>query len=204
MMMTDRVCVAQFVGSHGVHGRVKLKSFTGTPEAVFGYAPLTDEAGTRTFKLRMTGMGKDHFLAVVDGIKDRDAADALKGVRLYVERSRLPEPEDEDEFYHTDLIGLPAETAAGETFGTVKALYDFGAGDMVEILHAGSGKTVFIPFTRACVPVVDVKGGRIVVDPPENLFASAGPQPTREQEDEIVEIELDDGLPDGGTPEDGK
>lgn len=194
--MTDRVCVAQIVGSHGVHGRVKLKSFTAVPEAVFGYKPLTDEKGNRSFAVTMTGMGKDHFLATVDGVKDRNAADALKGTRLFVERSRLPAPEDEDEFYHTDLISLTAVTEAGDVFGTVKALYDFGAGDMVEFALP-NGKTVFVPFTKACVPVVEVKTGRIVVTPPENLFASAGPQLTPDQEDEIVEIELEDGEPEG-------
>jgi len=175
MIMTNRICVAQFTGAHGVHGRLRLKSFTQVPEAVFDYQPLTDEQGTREYRVTLTGMGKDHFMVKVEGVKDRTQADALKGTRLYVERDRLPAPDDEDEFYHADLIGLPAVTTAGEPFGTVKALYDFGAGDMVEILHT-SDKTVFIPFTKACVPVVDVKTGHIVVDPPENLFAPAGPQ----------------------------
>lgn len=190
--MSDRVCVAQIVGSHGVHGRVKLKSFTEVPEDVFGYMPLTDEKGTKPLTLAMTGTGKDHFLASVEGVKDRNAADALKGLRLYVDRDRLPAPEDEDEFYHADLIGLEAVTESGDVFGTVKALYDFGAGDMVEFALP-NGKTVFVPFTKACVPVVDVKAGRLIVAPPDNLFASAGPQLTPEQENEIVEIELDDG-----------
>ena len=190
--MTDRICVAQFVGSHGVHGRVKLKSFTHVPEAVFGYMPLTDEVGIRQFRITMTGMGKDQFLAIVDGIKDRTAADTLKGIRLFVDRARLPDPADEDEFYHADLIGLTAVTEAGEVFGTVKALFDFGAGDMVEFAQP-NGKTVFVPFTKACLPVIDESAGRIVVTPPDTLFASAGPQLTPEQEEEIVEIELEDG-----------
>lgn len=174
--MSSRVCVAQIIGAHGVHGRVRLKSFTADPEAVFTYAPLTDEAGTRVFKVKMTGMGKDHFLATVEGLKDKTQADALKGTRLFVDRSALPEPEDEEEFYHADLLGLPTATVAGQDFGTIKAIHDFGAGDMLEILHV-SGKTVFIPFTKAVVPVVDVRTPRILVDPPVNLFTPAKPDP---------------------------
>lgn len=191
MTMTNRVCVAQIVGSHGVHGRVKLKSFMTVPEDVFGFMPLTDETGGRPMTLTMTGSGKDHFLATVAGVKDRNAADALKGTRLFIERAKLPAAEDEDEFYHADLIGLEAVTVTGEVFGTVKALFDFGAGDMVEFALP-NGKTIFVPFTKACIPTVDIKAGKLVVDPPENLFASAGPPLTPEQEDEIVEIELDD------------
>jgi len=174
--MADRVCIGQFLGGHGVHGRVKLKSFTEVPDSLFTYGPLSDESGSRIFVVRPTGMGKDHFLAEVDGIRDRTQADALKGVRLYVDRSRLPDPADEDEFYHADLIGLATETSDGQPFGVIKAIYDFGAGDMLEIRHV-SDKTVFLPFTKACVPVLDVKAGRIVVEPPDGFFASAGPRP---------------------------
>lgn len=177
--MTDRVCVAQIIGSHGVHGRLRVKSFTADPESVFDYNPVTDEAGTRSFTLRMTGMGKDHFLVEATGVKGRDAADALKGVRLFVDRDRLPALNDEDEFYHTDLIGMETVSVGEEgdvAFGTIKAIHDFGAGDVVELLHV-SGKTVFIPLSRACVPLVDVKAGRIVIDPPVNLFTPARPDP---------------------------
>ena len=191
--MTDRVCVAQIIGSHGVHGRLRVKSFTTDPEALFDYNPLTDEAGARQFTLRMTGMGKDHLLVEASGVKGRDAADALKGVRLFVDRDRLPAIEDEDEFYHTDLIGMVTVTESPEgdvAFGAIKAIHDFGAGDMLEINHV-SGKTVFIPFSRACVPLVDVKAARVVVDPPVNLFTPARPDP-----EELAEmggkLDLDD------------
>lgn len=177
--MTDRVCVAQIIGSHGVHGRLRVKSFTAVPEAVFEYNPLSDETGKRSFTLRMTGMGKDHFLVEAVGVKGRDAADALKGVTLFVDRDRLPALDDEDEFYHTDLIGMETVTTGEEgdaVFGTIKAIHDFGAGDVLELVHV-SGKTVFVPFSRACVPLVDVKGGRVVIDPPVNLFTPARPDP---------------------------
>lgn len=204
--MTDRICVAQIIGSHGVHGRLRVKSFTADPEAVFDYNPLTDEAGARSFTLRMTGMGKDHFLVEATGVKGRDAADALKGVKLFVPRDRLPGLEDEDEFYHADLIGMETVTEGPEgdaAFGTIKAIHDFGAGDVLELVHV-SGKTVFVPFSNACVPVIDVKAGRVVIDPPVNLFTPARPDP-----EELAEmggkLSLDDELvdeePEGEQPE---
>ncbi|KPF80923.1 16S rRNA-processing protein RimM [alpha proteobacterium AAP38] len=199
--MTDRICVAQIIGSHGVHGRLRVKSFTADPEAVFDYNPLTDEAGARSFTLRMTGMGKDHFLVEATGVKGRDAADALKGVKLFVPRDRLPGLEDEDEFYHADLIGMETVTEGPEgdtAFGTIKAIHDFGAGDVLELVHV-SGKTVFIPFSRAVVPVVNVKAARVVIDPPVNLFTPARPDP-----EELAEmggkLTLDD-EPEGEEPE---
>lgn len=194
--MSTRIVVAQIIGAHGVHGRVKLKSFTAEPEAVFAYGPLTDAAGARSFAVRRTGTGKDHFLAEVEGVRSKEAADALRGTLLHVERDRLPETGDEDEFYHADLIGLPAETADGQAFGTVQAIFDFGAGDVLEIDHV-SGKTVHLPFTRAEVPVVDVRNRRVVVAPPANLFAPAGPPPSEEELAGEIEVELDDGAPEG-------
>lgn len=199
--MSTRIVVAQIVGAHGVHGRVKLKSFTAEPEGVFAYGPLTDAAGTKTFTLRRTGAGKDHFLAEVDGVRSKEAADALRGTLLHVERDRLPATGDEDEFYHADLIGLPAETGDGQPFGTVKAIFDFGAGDLLEIEHT-SGKTVHLPFTKAEVPVVDVKGRRIVVHPPANLFAPAGPPPSEEELAGEIEVEIE--VETGGVPGEGR
>ncbi len=163
--MSSKVCVGQFAGSHGVRGLVKLKSFTEDPAAVAAYGPLTDESGRRTFRVSLNGTVKDLWLARVEGIATREQAQELVGVRLYVDRSVLPDTGDEDEFYHADLIGLRVETAAGEPFGTVLAVYDFGGGDVLEI-RTEAGATELLPFTRACVPVVDVKGGRVVIDPP--------------------------------------
>jgi len=164
--MSSKVCIGQFAGSHGVRGLVKLKSFTGDPKAVAAYGPLSDESGKRTFRVTLTGAPKDDvWLARVEGLSTREQAQELTGVRLYVDRAALPDTDDEDEFYHADLIGLRAETAAGDLFGTVLAIYDFGGGDVLEI-RTESGATELLPFTKACVPVVDVKGGRVVVDPP--------------------------------------
>src|SRR5437868_6778848 len=100
--MVEQVCIGRFVGAHGVSGRVKLQSFMTRPEALFEQGPLSDEAGRR-YTVRRTGTGKDHFLAEVEGVKQREAADALRGTRLFVDRAALPEPTDADEFYHADL-----------------------------------------------------------------------------------------------------
>jgi 16S rRNA processing protein RimM len=191
MAQRDRVCVGLIAGAHGVRGLVKLKSFTADPAAIVSYGPLTDEAGARSFRIELAGSVKDHLLARIEGVGDRDRAEALRGTRLHVERERLPEPEDEDEFYHADLIGLEAVLPDGTPFGTVVAVYDFGAGDMLELRQgAASGKaaggTVTVPFTRAAVPVVDVKAGRITVDPPAGLLEP----PERPPEDEAGEPEI--------------
>ncbi|MGQ9371939.1 ribosome maturation factor RimM [Azospirillum sp. ST 5-10] len=179
--MTSKVCVGQLVGPHGVRGLVRLKSFTADPQAVAAYGPLSDEAGTRRFAVSLTGSNKGLWLARIDGVATREQAEALAGVRLFVDRAALPEPEEEDEFYHADLIGLRAERADGTPFGTVKALYDFGGGDVLEV-RTEAGTTELLPFTRACVPVVDVRGGRLVVEPPD--VVEARPEGGAEGEEE--------------------
>jgi 16S rRNA processing protein RimM len=161
-----RICVAQVGAPHGVRGEMRLKSFTQDPMAVARYGPLQSEDGAKTFAIEASRRLKDDMLVVrFRGVTDRDAAEALKNLRLYVPRNRLP-PADEDEFYHADLIGLPAVTADGAPFGKVVALHNFGAGDMIEIAPEGGGETAFLPFTQAVVPQVDIAGGRIVVAPP--------------------------------------
>jgi 16S rRNA processing protein RimM len=164
------VCVGQIVGVHGVRGLVKLKSFTEDPAAIAGYNPLMDQTGTRSFVVELQSAMKDYWLARVQGVNDRTAAEALRGVHLHVDRDRLPATEDEDEFYHADLIGLPVARPDSNEIGTVVALHDFGGGDMLEVRLADR-RTVMLPFTKAIVPVVDVAGGRIVADPPEDLLA---------------------------------
>ncbi|HYD31035.1 MAG TPA: ribosome maturation factor RimM [Azospirillaceae bacterium] len=187
-----KICVGQIVGVHGVRGLVKLISFTENPAAVVAYGPLSDEAGKRFFKVELMSTVKDHWLARIDGVADRTAAEALKGVRLHVDRSALPEPEEE-EFYHADLLGLRAELVDGTALGTVLSVHDFGAGDVLELTlapgfkdAAGKGRSgvTAIPFTRAVVPVVDVKGGRIVVDLPEGQFEEPEKEGAEEAGDE--------------------
>src|SRR3954451_4060469 len=127
---TNAVCVGQIVGVHGVRGLVKLKSFTADPAAIADYNPLTDQTGSRHFTVELQSAMKDYWLARVVGVPDRTAAEALHGTLLYVDRDRLPPPDDEEEFYHADLIGLPVQRPDGSEIGTVVALHDFGGGEM--------------------------------------------------------------------------
>ncbi len=169
-----RVCVGVITGAHGIRGAVRLKSFTAEPEDVAGYGPLEDERGERHFALRIVGSAKGVLIAAISGIDDRDRAEALRGLRLYLRRSALPPPEEE-EYYHADLIGLDAALADGTPIGRVRAVHEFGAGDMLEIERA-SGPPVMVPFTRAVVPVVDLDAGCLVIDPPTGLLDEAAPR----------------------------
>ena len=163
-----RICLGVITAPHGVQGLVKVKSFTAEPEAIADYGALQDEQGVRRFELELVGSGKGVLLARVAGVQDRDAAERLKGVRLYVRRDALPAP-DAEEFYQADLVGLAALLEDGSTFGTVREVLDFGAGASLEIEDA-AGKTVIVPFTAAAVPSVDIAGGTLVIAPPEGLF----------------------------------
>jgi 16S rRNA processing protein RimM len=176
------VCVGQIVGVQGVRGLVKLKSFTEDPAAIEGYNPLMDPTGTRSFTVELQSAMKDYWLARVQGVADRTAAEALRGVLLHVDRDRLPPPEDEEEFYHADLIGLSVEKPDGSGIGTVIALHNFGGGDMLEV-RLPDRRTVMVPFTKALVPVVDVAGGRIVADLTDDLLA---PPDAAEQAAEVA------------------
>jgi len=165
--VAERVCVAQIGGAHGLRGEVKLKSFTGDPMAVSEYGTLTSEDGAESFEIEALRPAKGHLVARFRGIGDRDTAERLANVRLFVPRERLP-PLAADEFYHTDLIGLSAVTADGTEIGTVVAVHDFGAGDILELAPRGGGTSIMVPFTAAFVPKVDIVRGRIVVAPPED------------------------------------
>jgi 16S rRNA processing protein RimM len=167
-----RICVGQILGAHGVRGLVKLASFTEDPGAIALYGDLTDEAGARTFAVTLIGAAKDHWLAKIEGVADRDAAEALKRTQLFVDRAKLPPPDD-DEFYHADLIGLRAELPDGTAMGTVAALHNFGAGDVIEIALP-SGKRPLLPFDRETVPEIDMTSGRLVIDPPPGLSEEFG------------------------------
>ena len=164
------VCVGVIVGAHGVRGLVRVRPYTEDPDAVAAYGPLATGNGTRMLHLTVTGRGpKGQVLARVAGIEDRTGAEALKGERLYVPRGRLPAPDDADEFYHVDLIGLAACSPDGRPLGTVCAIYDFGGGDVIEIAGDGHAPLV-VPFTRDVVPIVDIAGGTLTVDPLDGLL----------------------------------
>lgn len=168
----NRVCLAVVAGAHGVRGLVKLKSFTADPLDVGAYGALSDDTGQRLFEVTVKGMVKNAVLVSIKGIGDRDQAQALQGTRLFVSRDALPEPEDEEEFYNTDLIGLRVEDSSGSLLGTVKAMHNFGGGDLLEVLpgeEAGRVKSWLLPFTKQVVPVIDLAGGRVVVEPPQEV-----------------------------------
>jgi 16S rRNA processing protein RimM len=163
--VADRICVAQIGGAHGIRGEVKLKSFTADPLAVKDYGPLLSEDGSVHVEIEAVRPAKGHLVARLRGIADRNAAERLTNLKLFIPRDRLPPP-DADEFYHADLIGLAAEGADGTKVGTVIAVHDFGAGDILELQPEAGGATLMVPFNDAFVPRVDIAGGRIVVAPP--------------------------------------
>ena len=169
-MSADRILLGRIGRPHGVRGLVRVQSFTADPAGIAAYGPVSDEAGTRTFRLRVVQPGEMPVVAV-EGVADREAAARLTGTALYVARDRLPAPE-EDEFYHADLIGLVVEDGSGRRLGTIASVNDHGAGAFLEIDMATAGKgaqPLLLPFTRAAVPVVDLAGGRVVIVPPEEV-----------------------------------
>lgn len=159
------VCLGVIVGAHGVKGAVRVKSFTADPKDLTAYGPLRDAPAARRFEMTVTAELARVVIAEIEGIDDREAAQALKGLRLYVPRGALPEPE-EGEYYHADLVGLRAEGTDGSLIGTVRAVHDFGAGDMIEVEREEGGETILLPFTEEMVPLVDTQRGRIVVKRP--------------------------------------
>ena len=162
----DRICVGAISGAFGVQGEVRLKSFCTTPEDIASYGPLWSQDGTRQFALKLTRPVAGGLGARVTGIDTKEQADALKGVTLYVDRKRLPRLPD-DEYYHADLIGLEVRDPGGKLLGTVRAVHNHGAGDLLEV--SGAGTEHLLPFTLAVIPTVDLAARRIVADPPEGL-----------------------------------
>jgi 16S rRNA processing protein RimM len=164
----DRVCVGAIAGAFGVNGEVRLKSFCAEPEAIADYAPLFTEDGGRHFDVVLGKPVSNGWSARLSGVKTREAAEALRGTRLFADRAKLPSLPD-DEFYHADLIGLTVLDAGGIALGRVSAVLNHGAGDLLEIQRPGKGNAL-LPFTRAMVPTVDLAAGRIIADPPEGLW----------------------------------
>ena len=167
--MADRICVGAIAGSFGVRGEVRLKSFCAEATAIADYGPLSSENGDQSWEIHLTRPIKNGFAARLTGVSSKEAADALKGVRLYAPRERLPELPD-DEFYHTDLIGLEVLDSGGAKIGKVKAVLNHGAGDLLEISVPGKKEPVLLPFTQLAVPTVDLDRGRMIADPPDGLL----------------------------------
>ena len=171
--MAAPICVARIGAAHGVRGAVKLWTFTEDPLAVQSYGPLMTKDGARQFEIAGVRAAKDHLVATFKGIATRNDAEKLNGIELYVPREKLPDIDD-DEYYHADLIGLSAVNAANEPLGRVVGIHNFGAGDIIEIAPP-KGATLLLPFTNAVVPAVDIAGGRVVIELPQEI---EGEEPT--------------------------
>jgi 16S rRNA processing protein RimM len=175
-MGTDRVLLGVVAAPHGVRGLVRIKSFTGDPMSVAAYGPLSDETGKKEYQVEALSAARGAVLARIEGVADRTAAEALRGLRLYVERGLLPAT-GEREWYEADLIGLAAVGRDGRNWGKVVAFHDFGAGSVMEV----SGG-VMMPFNDGSVPGIDVEGGKVVIDPPAGLLAGGGENGEKEEE----------------------
>jgi 16S rRNA processing protein RimM len=174
------VLLGEFGRAHGLNGEIRLKSYTGDPQAIAGYGALLTADG-RTLTLAEVrsapGTSPDMLIARVTGVSGRTAAEALNRVALFVPRARLAAPEDEDEVYAADLIGATALDEAGTLIGTIVAVPNYGGGDLLELRSPGGGATALLPFTKAFVPVLDMARRQVTVVVPEDLFAPPGEKP---------------------------
>lgn len=172
------IFVAQVGAAHGVRGEVKVTTFTADPMALADYKTLMRQDGSPALTIASARPTKGGIVARLKGVGDRNAAEALRGLKLYIHRDSLPPPE-EDEFYLADLIGLSVETAAGELLGKVKTVQDFGAGDLLEI-QPKTGASWWLPFTREAVPEVRLAEGKLIAAPPAVI--EADPNEGREED----------------------
>jgi 16S rRNA processing protein RimM len=166
--MAREVLLGVVIGAQGLKGEVKVKTFTQSPDKLGAYGPLHTKDG-KSFRATFLRETKDGAVVALEGVNGRNAAEALKGAELFVPRTALPK-EDADEFYHADLIGLRAEDTEGRAMGTVRALHNFGAGNVIELVR-DDGDEVFLPFTREVAQQIDIEGGRIVIAAPEEVEA---------------------------------
>ena len=162
------VLLGKILSPHGVKGQVKVWAYTEVPYNIISYGPLRD--GARTFTLNLQGQTPGGVIASIDGVTNRNDAERLKGVELYVLRSALPNPDD-GQFYQNDLLGSDVTTEAGEVFGVVAAFHNFGAGTIIEIRLKDSQKSELFAFTAANFPSIDAKAKRLTIHPPEEIIA---------------------------------
>jgi len=159
----NRLFLGQIGAAHGIKGQVRIATHTQDPEAIGNYGPLETDRPGLTVTLTKVRLHKNVVVAHIKGVSDRSAAELLNGVSLFTDRSKLPETDDEDDFYHADLIGLDARLDSGVTIGKVSAVLNFGAGDLLEVRDGQSGDTYLYPFTKAVVPVIDIAGGYLSI-----------------------------------------
>ena len=170
MSEEKRICLGLVSGAHGIRGEVVIRSFTVEPLAIGSYGALEDETGHLRFELSNVREAGKGVIATINGMSDRNEAEALIGAKLYVARNQLPPPSSSnDEWYLIDLVDLAVQI--GTSFvGKVVDVVNYGAGDLIEIKLDDVVETVLMPFTKEFVPVIDIAGGRIVIDPPEGFF----------------------------------
>ena len=162
----NKLLMGRIGAAHGIKGEVRIQSFTEDPLALASYGPLSTNKPGLTIKILAARTTTNVLVARLEGINDRNAAEKLNGVELYVDRALLPDPDDDDDFYHADLIGLKARLADGSEIGEVMAVPNFGAGDLLEIRDPRSGDTYLYPFSKAVVPEVRIADGYLMIDPP--------------------------------------
>lgn len=178
------ITLARIGAPHGVRGAVRVKLFGEDAESLVAYGPLqrADGRGSLTLESLRPGKTPDMLVATFDGITDRDQVAALNGVELGLSRSALPEPDEDDDFYHADLIGMEARLADGSRFGAVLQVANYGADDLLDVKPDRGGPSVLVPFTKAVVPVIKLAEGYLVIDPPEGLLDAPGKRPSEADE----------------------
>ncbi|NMA98612.1 MAG: ribosome maturation factor RimM [Phyllobacteriaceae bacterium] len=163
---SHRILLGTIGAAHGIKGEVRITSHTQEPEAIASYGPLDTNRPGLTITIESARLQKTVLIARLKGVRDRNEAELLNGTELYIDRSRLPDPEDEDDFYHADLIGLDARLESGVSIGKVTALHNHGAGDILEVQDDRSGDSFLFPFTKAVVPTIKIADGYLSIAPP--------------------------------------
>ena len=172
---TDRIRVGHIAGAHGIRGEVLIKSYTDEPGDIGVYGLLETDVGTQVSIVRCR-VAKKGVVATLEAVRDRNAAEALKGTKLYIHRSQLPDT-DHEEWYVADLIGLAVRDEAGTVRGSIATVHDFGAGELLELKLDGMADTVFVPFTKDAVPHVHLGDGYVTVSSIDDLLSSDTPEP---------------------------
>lgn len=165
---TERVLLGEIGAAHGLKGEVRLRSYTETPIDIAAYGPLEDETGTKQIEIERVRVTPKALIAYIRGVTTREAAETLNGIKLYVPRARLPE-QAPNEWYVADLIGLEALGTDGKMLGTVVAVHNFGASDILEVTPSSGGSDLLVAFTEQTVPKVDIEKGQLVLAPPKEF-----------------------------------
>lgn len=163
---SKQLLMGRIGAAHGIKGEVRITSFTEEPLALTGYGPLSTNKPGLVIEIESARATTNVLVARIKGVTDRNAAEKLNGVELFVDRDKLPATEGDDDFYHADLIGLEARLMDGTVIGTVMAIPNYGASDLLEVRDARSGDTFLYPFTKVVVPEIRVAEGYLVIEAP--------------------------------------